>query len=135
LIAAFGKAAELAGNESRERIAACLEFRDRLLTGLAPLRPVINGDLAYSLPNIVNLSIPGTDAEAVMEAWQHLAAVSNGAACAAQFYTCSHVLSAMNLSEERKTSALRFSWCHLTPDPDFEAMVHAVREIQTTVAR
>ncbi len=32
----------------------------------------------------------------------YFAALSNGAACASQFYTCSHVLSAMRLPETRK---------------------------------
>ena len=116
------------GRSARVTLPAEDEVEDRL-TGLLPLKPFINGDLAHTVPNIVNLSIPGMDAEAVMEAWSDLVAISDGAACTSQSYTCSHVLSAMNLSEERKAGALRLSWCHSTPDPDYGAMVEAVRSI------
>ncbi len=127
LIAALGKAAELALAESADRQNFCRAFRDRLLAGIAPLDPVINGDPVLSAPHILNLAIPGVDAETAMEAWQDIVAVSNGAACSSQFYTCSHVLSAMRLPEDRKAGALRLSWCHLTPEPDLARMVRAIQ--------
>jgi cysteine desulfurase len=133
LIAAFGYAAELALQEWEQRVQYCRQYRSRLLAALAPLDPVINGDLSQSLPNMVNLSFPDTDAEAVMEAWEGIAAVSNGAACSSQIYTCSHVLSAMHLSEDRKAGALRLSWSHLTPEPDYARMVESVKAIQGVV--
>ena len=129
-IAAFGMAAELALSDSQEREQACHAFRERLLRGLAPLEPLINGDLALSVPHIVNVSIPAIDAESAMEAWRDIVAVSNGAACSSQLYTCSHVLSAMRLPEDRKAGALRLSWCHFTPDPDFDRMVQAIRALR-----
>ena len=95
--------------------------------GLAPLRPEINGDPARSIPNIVNLSIPGFDAESVIDAWKDLVAISQGAACTSTSYTCSHVLSAMRLSEERKAGAVRLSWCHFSEMPDLAAMVAALQ--------
>jgi len=127
LIAGLGKAAELALAcwESRER--RCRAFRERLLAGLAPLDPVIHGDTERSLPNIVNLSIHGLDAETVIEAWSDLAAISDGAACTSASYTCSHVLSAMRLPEEQMAGALRFSWCHSSEMPDLTAMVDAIQ--------
>jgi cysteine desulfurase len=129
LIVGLGKAAELALAEWSERERCCRAFRERLLAGLEPLHGVINGDLDRSLPNIVNLSIPGIDAEAAMEAWQDLAAVSDGAACTSQYYTCSHVLAAMGLSEERKEGALRLSWCHFSEMPDTSAMVGRIHAL------
>ena len=126
-IAGLGKAAELALAEWQMRDGCCRSFRERLLEGLAPLAPVIHGDVARSLPNIVNLSIPGVDAESAMEAWSELVAVSDGAACTSASYTCSHVLSAMGLPESRMSGALRFSWCHFSELPDLAAMVEAIR--------
>lgn len=128
LIAGFGKAAELALAEHCERDRCCRVFRDQLLTGLAPLRPVIHGDLSRTLPNILNLSIPGIDSETAMEAWTDYVAISNGAACTSQSYTCSHVLSAMQITDESMAGALRFSWCHTSELPDFAAMVGAIRQ-------
>lgn len=135
LVVAFGYAAELAMQEVSQREEVCRRFRTRLLEALQPLRPVLNGDASRSVPHIVNLSVEGVDAEAAMEAWEGIVAVSNGAACASQIYTCSHVLSAMGLSEDRKAGALRLSWCHLTPEPDYAAMVEAIREIQGGASR
>lgn len=131
LIAGFGKAAELALEEAEERERRCREFRRRLLDGLAPLGPVINGDPARSVPHIVNLSIPGIDAEAAMEAWQDLVAISHGAACTSQTYTCSHVLTAMGLDAWRQEGALRLSWCHFTEMPDVSRMVQALAHADT----
>ena len=109
------------------RKRCCREFRERLFEGLAPLDLVIHGDRERSLPNIVNLSIPGVDAETAMEAWSELVAISDGAACTSASYTCSHVLSAMRLPKEQMAGALRLSWCHSSEMPDLAAMVEAIR--------
>jgi cysteine desulfurase len=130
LIVGLGKAAELAIDECQARARACGQFRRRLLEGLAPLQPMINGDPEQSLPHIVNFSIPGVEAEAAIEAWEDLAAVAHGAACTSQTYTCSHVLSAMGLPEWRRDGALRLSWCHLTELPDVAAMVEAIDRLR-----
>jgi cysteine desulfurase len=127
LIAGLGLAAELAAAEAEERCARCRAFRSSLLAGLAPLDPVVNGDPGRSVPYIVNLSFPGVDAETVIDAWSDLVAISNGAACTSQSYTCSHVLSAMRLPPWRTDGALRFSWCASTEEPDWRAMVAAIQ--------
>ncbi len=127
LIAGFGKAAELALTEWEGRDQCCRAFRERLLEGLAPLRPILHGDPDRSLPHIVNLSIPGVDAETAIEAWSDRAAVSDGAACTSASYTCSYVLSAMGLPEAQMAGALRLSWCHFSGMPDVKAMVDAIR--------
>ncbi|MGV3722516.1 MAG: aminotransferase class V-fold PLP-dependent enzyme [Actinomycetota bacterium] len=128
LIVGLGKAAEFASAESAERTEKATAFRQRLLEGLAPLRPELNGDLERALPYTVNLSIPGYTAETVMEAWERLVAISDGAACTSQSATCSHVLSAMGLRGARIEGAVRLSWCHLSELPDVEAMVQALRQ-------
>jgi cysteine desulfurase len=134
LIAGLGKAAELAIQEHESRARRCREFRRLLLEGLAPLDPVINGHSDRSIPHIVNIAIPDVDAESAMEAWEDLVAVSHGAACTSQTYTCSHVLSAMNLPSWRQDGALRLSWCHFTEVPDLPAMVEAIERVRTTAS-
>ena len=126
LIAAFGTAAELALDEHDARLAAAHAFEQRLLTGLAPLAPRVHGDAGRRLPYILNLSIPGWDKEALIDAWAGLVAISDGAACTSQSYTCSHVLAAMGLSPEEEAGAVRLSWCHLSREPDLEAMTAAL---------
>lgn len=134
LIAGLGKAAELALEEHERRAARCAEFRRRLLDGLAPLHPVINGDPRRSVPHIVNIAFPGVDAESAMDAWDDLVAVAHGAACTSHAYTCSHVLSAMALPAWRQDGALRLSWCHLTELPDLPAMVEAIERVRSVTA-
>jgi cysteine desulfurase len=126
LIAGLGKAAEIALAEYEVRAGVCRQFRGELMKGLAPLRPVLNGDPSQCVPHIVNFAIPGVDAETAIEAWQGLVAISHGAACTSQSYTCSHVLGAMDLPADRQDGALRLSWCHFTPLPDLRAMVEAL---------
>ena len=126
LVVGLGAAAELAAAEAAVRDQRCRAFRKSLLDGLAPLDPVVNGDQELAVPYILNLSIPSLDAEVVIDAWKDLVAISNGAACSSQSYTCSHVLGAMKLPKWRQDGALRFSWSAVTPQPDWAALVSAV---------
>jgi cysteine desulfurase len=126
LIVGLGAAAELALRETAGRAARCRELRRRLLDGLAPLEPAVNGDPDRSVPHIVNLSIPGLEADTVIEAWRDLVAVSDGAACSSPRETCSHVLAAMRLPAWRSNGAVRLSWCAATPEPDWGALVSAL---------
>jgi cysteine desulfurase len=134
LIAGLGKAAALAVEEHEIRRQRCVEFRERLLSGLAPCGPVISGDPSRSVPHIVSLAFPGLFAEEVIDAWQDLVAVSQGAACTSQSYTCSHVLSAMGLPEWQQEGAIRLSWCHTTPLPDVSALAGALQQAARTPA-
>src|SRR5262245_29496129 len=126
LVAGFGLAAQLAVAEVEERDARCRAFRASLLAGLAPLAPVVNGDPDRSVPYILNVSFPDLDAETAIDAWRSLVAISNGAACTSQSYTCSHVLTAMQLPAWRKDGALRFSWCASSAEPDWDALITAI---------
>lgn len=130
LIACLGLAAELVVSEKDQRSAACAAFEKELLEGLRVLQPRMNGDPKYRKGSILNMSFPGVDSESLMEAWSELVAISNGAACTSQSYSCSHVLGAMGLEEERILEAVRLSWCHLTPKPDFPAMIKAFEELR-----
>ena len=131
LIAALGEAAERWSVNAAGRWQAGLKFRERLLEGLRPLQPCVNGDGDRSVPFLLNASFPGLESDGIMQAWEGLVSVSSGAACSSQSYTCSHVLSAMGIAGERAASAIRFSWCHLTGMPDTAAMVAALAEVKT----
>src|SRR5262249_44796726 len=126
LIAGLGRAAELAVEESHARLGRCRELRRRIIEGLAPLDPVINGDPERSVAHVINIAFRGIDAETAIGAWSDVVAISPGAACTAHTYTCSHVLSAMGLPHWRQEGALRLSWCHTTPVPDLTAMVATI---------
>ncbi|MEH1031941.1 cysteine desulfurase DndA [Micromonospora profundi] len=124
LIAGLGTAASLAVSDHQRRRQACEQFRAKLWHLLTKHDSEINGDSSHSLISTLNASIPGKaggylDSEAVMVALKPYLAISNGSACTSTNYTPSHVLQAMGLPAERIQGALRFSWCHLTPEPDW----------------
>ena len=129
LIAGLGKTSELALAEYQERNAACRRFKEVLLTKLQPLKPVFNGDLDRTVPQIVNLTLPGIGSEEAIEAVSQVAAISNGSACTSTSESCSHVLSAQRLDEARMEGALRLSWCHLSRQPDWNGFIRAIEAI------
>lgn len=130
LVAGLGAAARLAIRDRDKREYQCAAFKATLLDALAPLRPRLNGDPGRTVSHAVNLSIPGIDAEAAMLAVKDLIAISNGSACTSDRYEPSHVLVAMALSEDLARGALRMSWSHLTPDPDWSAVVSRLAQVR-----
>jgi cysteine desulfurase len=65
-----------------------------------------------------------------MEALAEVVAVSNGSACTSQSLSCSHVLAAMGLDGAQGACALRLSWCHMTPEPDWGRVVGVLRDVR-----
>lgn len=129
LIVALGKAAEIAGRDVEKRNARCAAIKRQALDAFAKVGGVPTGDLAKTVPSTLNIAVPGLDSEAMMLALKDIVAISNGSACTSQNYTASHVLTAMALNEDRIKGALRLSWCHLTPDIDWDALVEAIQGI------
>ena len=127
LIVGLGKAAELAGQDHSAREAKCREFREKFLHAIGPLQPKIHGEPGKVLPHTVNASFPGISAEEAMLRLKDLVAVSNGSACTSSSYQPSHVLKAMHLGKDEIVGAVRFSWCHLTPEPDWQEMIKKLR--------
>jgi cysteine desulfurase len=133
LVAGLGTVARLALRDHEKRKRQCAEFKTELLNALAPLEPQLNGYAAHAVSHTVNLSIPGLDAEAAMLATKNLIAISNGSACTSHSYEPSHVLAAMGLPEDRVRGALRISWCHLTPAPDWPVVVGRLSQLRRRV--
>jgi cysteine desulfurase len=129
-IAGLGTAAQLAIDNHQTRKDACLKYRIDVLAALQELDAEFNGDLDRTVAHTVNVSIPGLDSEAAIVALKGSAAISNGSACTSHSYEPSHVLTAMGLTTERVSGALRISWSHLTPATDWSGLrerIDAVR--------
>jgi cysteine desulfurase len=75
----------------------------------------------------VNASFPGLSAEEAMLRLKDVVAVSNGSACTSASFQPSHVLKAMHLGKDEIIGAVRFSWCHLTPDLDWNLLVQRLK--------
>lgn len=123
LIVGLGEAAQQAAQTKVERAVRCQKIRRGIVDALAPLGVEFNGDQSLVMPHVLNCSVPGVDSEAAMLACKGKVAISNGSACTSVSYTASHVLEAMGLSEDRIEGAMRLSWCHLTPDADWQALI------------
>ena len=127
LVAALGQAADLALRDNEARKKTCRKIRENALAALTSVGAVLNGDEASTLPHVLNISIPGLDSEALMLAVKDLIAISNGSACTSSSYTPSHVLKAMGRTDDQANEAIRLSWCHFTPDVDWEVIAQRVR--------
>lgn len=127
LIAGLGAAAQVALRDHEKRQRTCMAFRQEVLQTIADVGGVINGDTEYSLPHVVNTSLLEIDSEAALVALKGLLAVSNGSACTSTSYEPSHVLVAMGIDSARIDSALRLSWCHMTPAVNWSAVRQAIQ--------
>lgn len=98
------------------------------MKALAPLEPRYSGDLEHAAEHVLNLSF-GIDSEALIVALKDLVAISNGSACTSSSYTPSHVLMAMGMTEEQANSCVRISWCHMTPEVDWEQIGKRITQL------
>ena len=130
LIVGFGVASSVAGRDAARRAEHCAAMRKKALAGLEPLGIRLHGDPEQCLPHVLNFSVEGVDSEAFMVAVKDLVAVSNGSACTSQSYTPSHVLEAMGLPREAVAGAVRMSWCHMTPEVDWDALAARIRSLR-----
>ncbi len=112
LIAGFGETCAIAEKEAAQDNAMCCKIKESLLDLLekSGVEYVINGDQKHCVPTTLNVSFLGVSSEALMLATKQYCGVSNGSACTSSSYSHSHVLSAMNLSDEYIESAIRISW-------------------------
>jgi cysteine desulfurase len=131
-IVALGRAVELAAAEQvafAERAAALRDALERRLLEVVP-DAVIHGGRGPRAPHVSNVSIPGTDSEAML---MHLdlagIACSSGSACSTGAVEPSHVLSAMGVPHELGVAALRFSLGRETTPDDVDALIAALPRI------
>ncbi|HYT72568.1 MAG TPA: cysteine desulfurase family protein [Gemmatimonadales bacterium] len=131
-IIALGKAVELAVEERAELARRLCALRDEFERRLLEIVPdaVINGWQAERAPHVSNVSIPGTDSEALL---MHLdlagIACSSGSACSTGAVEPSHVLTAMGVPRELGVAALRFSFGRDNAPEDVDAVVAALPKI------
>lgn len=129
LIVGFAKACELALVEGQYRSGRCLAIRERILAWVLEHGGVIHGERAFALPHVFNVSLPGWEAEELIEAISPWVSISNGSACTSVCATASHVLSAMGVDGDRLDSAVRWSWSHETDAGALEVALGGVSQV------
>lgn len=127
LIVALGEAAGLAMREHLMRAARCAQIRDAALSAFSRLNYRLTGDQACVMPHVLNVAFEGLDSEALIVALKDLIAISNGSACTSASYTPSHVLKAMGMTDDEANACVRISWCHMTPEVDWDAVAQRIR--------
>lgn len=126
LIAALGAAAEISVRDHSKRLLACRQLKEKALEVLGTLDAKLTGDQSRVVDHTINLAIPGLDSEALIVALKDLVAISNGSACTSSSYAPSHVLKAMGMDNDEANACVRMSWCHLTPDVDWNVLVSRI---------
>ncbi len=134
LIAGLAEASRIAREEMISEGKRLQDLRDRLLNGLKLKCSdvILNGSIENRLPNNLNVSFLGVDAESLMMNLRSEIAVSNGSACTSATWTNSHVLSAMGIDSDRARSAIRFSLGRFITQEEID---YAVDQIAIVVQR
>ena len=125
-IAGFGEAVRVLLPERDAEAARLTALRDLLLAALRERIPtlVLNGHPAERLPNNLNVSFPGLDAESLLLSLDRAGiSASSGSACASGSIEPSHVLTAMGLPEGRINSAIRLTLGRGTTGEEIERTV------------
>ncbi len=135
LCVGFGAACALAHQVMPEEAPRMKGLRDRLQDGICNQLDAVllNGDAARRLPNNLNLSFAGTQAEALMMKLDTVAC-SSGSACTTADPKPSHVLRALGLGEDLAHAALRFGVGRFNTEAEIdvaiEKIVAAVNELR-----
>lgn len=111
------------------------DLRERFLTNLKGVNLKINSFKKYSIPNILNISFPNIDGENLKLYLDTKGiCVSNGSACHSGDVEPSHVLAAMNLSEENIKGAIRISFGDNSHE-DIDYVTDCIKEYLKEVKR
>lgn len=132
-IVGLGKACDLAGQHFEANQQHMKKLRDRLWDGFQRQLPdtILNGHPEKRLPNTLNVSFPGIDANTLLDELTEVAA-SPGAACHTDVAEPSPVLLAMKVPIERALGTIRFSTGKLN---DEEQIDRAIDFIASAVKR
>jgi cysteine desulfurase len=128
-IVGMGIALGLAEAQRAQASAHCIRLRDTLTASLFErLEGVrMNGHPTARLPNNVNVSIDGVEAESLLLGLDLAGiAASSGSACTAASLEPSHVLLAMGQAESMARSSLRFTLGQESTDEEIVYVVDAV---------
>jgi cysteine desulfurase len=126
---ALGRAALLAAREQADEAVRLRALRDHLAERLRAAVPdlTVNAEDAETAPHVVNVSVAGTDSEALL---MHLdlagIAASSGSACSTGSVEPSHVLVAMGVPRDLALGAIRFSLGRESTAEDVDGLVEVM---------
>ena len=108
-IVGIGKAAEISKKKIKD-FDNILQLRNQLEEEIYEIEGVnLNGYKNKRLPNTINISIDGVDAEALIIKMRDKFAIASGSACTSAEVLPSHVIMAMYNNEDKAYSSIRIS--------------------------
>ena len=127
-IVGLGKACEIAKRDMEDNTRQMQMTRDRLYVGLKKgcKQVKLNGHPEKRLPNTLNLSFQGLQANRILEKISVAVAASAGAACHADTVDISHVLEAMGVPLEWAKGTLRLTTGRTTTGEDIDSAVKII---------
>ncbi|MDQ6530356.1 cysteine desulfurase family protein [Flavobacterium sp. LHD-85] len=128
-IIGLGKASEIAVNELEKDQNRISLLRDKLEKGLLQFESsFVNGNIENRIYNTTNICFPNVNSEQLILALGNIS-VSNGASCSAVTSEPSHVLKAMDLSDEDALSSIRFSLGRFTTSEEIDIAIERILEL------
>ncbi|MFO1153402.1 MAG: IscS subfamily cysteine desulfurase [Rhodospirillales bacterium] len=133
LIAGFGEACRIAGEEMTEEMARLARLRDRLRQGLAERLPSVylNGDADRRIAGNLNFAFEGVDGEELLTALDDVA-VSSGSACSSASVEPSYVIRALGRDRSLAEASIRIGLGRFTTPAEID---YAVARIASEVER
>jgi cysteine desulfurase len=123
-IVGLGKAAECCSKEMLDEMSRLEKLRNKLVKELLKIENTnINGEYSFLLPQTINISFGSSDSEVLLTKFNKDIAISSGSACTSATLEPSYVLRAMGLSDERASSALRFSLGRFTTEAEIDSTI------------
>ena len=125
-IVGLGKASEISKNNLKD-YENVLKLRKKLEEEICKIEGVsINGHKENRLPNTINISIDGVDAEALIIKIRDDFAVASGSACTSAEVLPSHVIMTMYGDEDKAYSSIRISIGKDTKESDLNNFINEI---------
>lgn len=133
-IIGLARAIELCEERYPEEMVAIEKLRNILLNGIRETIGdiTVNGSLEQRIPNNLNISFRGVEAQALLMMTDDIA-LSLGSACHGKTIEPSHVLRALHISDEDMYSAVRFGLGRFTVEEDIGYTIQRLSESVSTL--
>lgn len=134
-IMALGKACEIAIQEIKQDFEKITILRNELESELLEIPDTfVNGSSENRIYNVSNICFRGCDANVMIGKMKNIA-VSNGSACTSAVIEPSHVLRAMELSDDDAFASIRFSLGKFNTEEEIKTVVRTILELFKTMYR
>ena len=133
-IIGFAEAMTIAFEEREREAPRLVSLRDHCVDGILRIArgAALNGSATERMPNNVNISFPGRDAEwLALELDARGIAVGTRSACMSSKEPGSYVVAALGKGKEYATSSLRITLGRATTVEDIDALLAAFRGMLT----